>query len=97
MKLTYEQFFKQLAGARLCAKRWPAVDYNGALWAMFAFDDGGVHWLDHRARKLQAAIAMCDRQLHYILGQPRQAGDWGDEVKKHPGYFEPVKHGWVIQ
>ncbi len=94
MKLTHNQFLRQLQGARLCDRnRWGQLDQEGALWRMFAFDDEGATWLDAHGRKMQGAIEMCDRQLHFTLRR-RNERDWGAEVKSSPGYSET--DGWIV-
>ena len=52
MKITYNEFRRQLLGTRTVdAQLWASLNMEAALWEMFAFDDHGAIYVGHECRK----------------------------------------------
>ena len=81
--ISYDDFLAQVRGARALDREWIVE----SLFEQFAFGDDGAYYLSPEQRGVFRAIDFLDRKLSEI--------DWGAQVRKNPGYVEPLM--WVLQ
>lgn len=88
MKITYREFFTALIGARMFDQHSPQFGMEKSLFQQFCFEDSGVYYIPaeqrHRWHSADDELMAIKREVQAALGL-----DWGADVKRRPGYFEP--------